>query len=112
MEDQIIYWLVMYIVAGRRPCAVQFLDRPGRRETRREEAFTNGKPEFIDRCADDGSTNEPKEKYAEPSASNHVASSGAVDRTNERTEKCGEPSASNHVVSEDTEYSTDCSRDL
>jgi hypothetical protein len=69
-------------------------------------------PKFIDRCADDGSTNEPKEKYAEPSASNHVASSGAVDRTNERTEKCGEPSASNHVVSEDTEYSTDCSRDL
>jgi hypothetical protein len=34
-----------------------------------------------------------------------------VDRTNERTEKYGEPSASNHVVSNDTEYSTDYSRD-
>ena len=33
------------------------------------------------------------------------------DRTNERTEKYGEPSASNHVVSNDTEYSTDYSRD-
>jgi hypothetical protein len=69
-------------------------------------------PKFIDRPADDGSTNEPKEKYADPSASNHVASSGAVDRTNERTEKCGEPSTSNHVVSNDAEYSANCSRDL
>jgi hypothetical protein len=66
---------------------------------------------FRDRPADDDRTNEPKEKYADPSASNHVASSGAVDRTNERTEKYGEPSASNHVVSNDTEYSTDYSRD-
>jgi hypothetical protein len=67
---------------------------------------------FRDRPADDDRTNEPKEKYADPSASNHVASNGAVDRTNERTEKYGEPSASNHVVSNDAEYSTDYSRDL
>ena len=64
-------------------------------------------PKFIDRPADDDSTNEPKEKYADPPASNHVASNGAVDHTNEPTQKYGEPSASNHVVSNDAEYGTD-----
>ena len=77
---------------------------------RRHSLTKNAK--FRDRPADDDRTNEPKEKYADPSASNHVASNGAVDRTNERTEKYGEPSASNHVVSNDAEYSTDYSRDL
>jgi hypothetical protein len=77
---------------------------------RRHSLTKNAK--FRDRPADDYRTNEPKEKYADPSASNHVASNGAVDRTNERTEKYGEPSASNHVVSNDAEYSTDYSRDL
>jgi hypothetical protein len=75
------------------------------------EALTKN-AKFRDRPADDNRTNEPKEKYADPSASNHVASTGAVDRTNEHTEKYGEPSASNHVVSNDAEYSTDYSRDL
>ena len=68
-------------------------------------------PKFIDRSADDDCTNERTEKYGDPSASNHVASSGAVDRTSELTEKCAEPYASNHVVSNAAEYSTDYSRD-
>ena len=49
----------------------------------------------------------PKEKYADPPASNHVASNGAVDHTDEPTEKYGDLSASNHVVSNDAEYGTD-----
>src|SRR6516225_5967005 len=69
-------------------------------------------PKFIDGPADDDGTNERTEKYGDPSASNHVASSGAVDRTSELTEKCAEPYASNHVVSNAAEYSTDYSRDL
>ena len=48
-------------------------------------------PKFIDDAADDEGTNERTEKYGDPSASNHVASSGAVDRTSELTEKCAEP---------------------
>ena len=69
-------------------------------------------PKFIDRPADDDRTNERIEKYGDPSASNHVASSGAVDRTNKLTEKYADPSESNYVASNDAEYSTDYSRDL
>jgi hypothetical protein len=75
-------------------------------------AFTNEKPEVYRPPADDDRTNERIEKYGDPSASNHVASSGAVDRTNKLTEKYADPSESNHVGSNDAEYSTDNSRDL
>jgi hypothetical protein len=79
----------------------------------RGEGYSRTKsPKFIDRPTDEDSTNEPKENYADQSASNHVASNAAVDCTNERTEKYGEPSASNRVVSNNAEYSTDCGRDL
>jgi hypothetical protein len=78
-----------------------------RAAARRRHSLTKN-AKFRDRPADVNRTNEPKEKYADPSASNHVAN-GAVDRTNERTEKYGKPSASNLVVSNDAEYSTDYS---
>jgi hypothetical protein len=69
-------------------------------------------PKFIDRPADDDRANERTEKYGDPSASNYVASYGAVDRTNERTDKFGDPSESNHVATKDAECSTDYTRDL
>jgi hypothetical protein len=88
------------------------LNGPRRREAVEGRHSLTKNLKFIDRPADDDSTNEPKEKNADPPASNHVASNGAVDHTNQRTEKYGEPSASNNVVSNDAEYSTDYSCDF
>ena len=70
-----------------------------RREGAKEGHSLTKSPKFIDRPADDDRTNERIEKYGDPSASDHVASSGAVDRTNKLTEKYGDPSESNHVAS-------------
>ena len=64
-----------------------FFNRPGRREAAKGGHLLTKSPKFIDRPADD-------------------------DRTNERIEKYGDPSASNHVASSDAKYSTDYSRDL
>ena len=86
-----------------------FLDRPRRREAAKGGHSLTKSPKFIDRPADDDRANERIEKYGDPSASDHVASSGAVDRTNKLTEKYGDPSESNHVASNDAEYSTDYS---
>ena len=91
---------------------ILFLDRPGRREAAKGGHSLTKSPKFIDRPADDDRTNQRIEKYGDPSASNHVASSGAVDHTNKLTEKYADPSESNHVASNDAEYSTDYSRDL
>src|SRR5262252_948381 len=88
------------------------LGRPRWRETARRGHSLTKRPKFIGRPADDDRTNERIEKYGDPSASNHVASSGAVDRTNKLTEKYADPSESNHVASNDAEYSTKYSRDL
>ena len=88
------------------------LPRGRREEFQTYKGRAGRSPKFIDGTADDDGTNECTEKYGDPSASNHVASSGAVDRTSELTQKCAEPYASNHVVSNAAEYSTDYSRDL
>jgi hypothetical protein len=85
---------------------------PRQREAAKGGHSRTKSPKFIDRPADDDRTNERVEKYGDPAASNHVASSGAVDRTNKLTEKYADPSESNHVASNDAEYSTDYSRDL
>ena len=67
-------------------------------ETARRGHSLTKRPKFIGRPADDDRTNERIEKYGDPSASNHVASSGAVDRTNKLTEKYADPSESNHAA--------------
>src|SRR6516164_1333546 len=88
------------------PAGIQLFDGPGRQEAAKGAHSLTKSSKFIDRPADDDRTNERIEKYGDPSASNHVASSGAVDRTNKLTEKYADPSESNHVASNDAEYST------
>src|SRR5215471_10730571 len=105
------FWIRTFSVPNNETVGGYF-DRPGRREAARGGHSITKSPKFIDRPADDDRTNERIEKDGDPSASNHVASSGAVDRANKLTEKYADPSEPNHVASNDAEYSTDYSRDL
>src|SRR5262249_51218612 len=93
--------LLPVVVAHDKAGVVEFFDRPRRREASRGGHSLTKSPKFIDRPADDDRTNERIEKYGDPSASNHVASSGAVDRSNKLTEKYAYPSEPNHVASND-----------